>query len=72
VQFTPTLVFFDEKGGVALRVNGYYPPDRFLAALDAAARPGQGAELMPPIAQPAAQARCAALHRREVPARATS
>lgn len=37
VQFTPTMVFFDEKGGVALRINGYYPPERFLAALDAAA-----------------------------------
>jgi thioredoxin-related protein len=44
VQFTPTLVFLDEKGGVAARVNGYYPPERFLAALDAAARPGAGAE----------------------------
>jgi thioredoxin-related protein len=44
IQFTPTLIFFDEKGGVALRVNGYYPPERFLAALDAAARPGHGAE----------------------------
>jgi len=44
VQFTPTLVFFDEKGGVAVRVNGYYPPERFLVALDAAARPGAGAE----------------------------
>jgi thioredoxin-related protein len=46
VQFTPTMIFFDEKGGVALRVNGYYPPERFLAALDTAARPGQGAEHM--------------------------
>ncbi|HYG55716.1 MAG TPA: thioredoxin fold domain-containing protein [Burkholderiales bacterium] len=36
VQFTPTLVFFDEKGGEALRINGYLPPDRFLAALDSA------------------------------------
>jgi len=44
VQFTPTLLFLDEKGGVAVRVNGYYPPERFLAALDAAARPGSGAE----------------------------
>lgn len=44
VQFTPTLVFFDEKGAVALRVNGYYPPERFLAALDQAARPGPIAE----------------------------
>ena len=41
VQFTPTLVFLDEKGGVAVRVNGYYPPERFLAALDAAASPAR-------------------------------
>lgn len=34
VQFTPTLVFFDEKGSVALRINGYYPPHRLAAALD--------------------------------------
>jgi thioredoxin-related protein len=34
VQFTPTLLFLDEKGNVALRVNGYYPPHRFHAALD--------------------------------------
>jgi len=34
VQFTPTLLFLDEKGAVALRVNGYLPPDRFEAALD--------------------------------------
>lgn len=36
VQYTPTLVFLDEKGAVAHRVNGYYPPARFLAALDQA------------------------------------
>jgi thioredoxin-related protein len=34
VQFTPTLIFFDEKGNVALRLNGYYRPRRFEAALD--------------------------------------
>jgi len=34
VQYTPTLLFFDEKGGVALRLNGYYPPHKFSAALD--------------------------------------
>jgi thioredoxin-related protein len=34
VQFTPTLVFFDEKGVVVARLNGYYPPHRFEAALD--------------------------------------
>ncbi|HEC13992.1 MAG TPA: hypothetical protein ENI80_12240 [Acidiferrobacteraceae bacterium] len=34
VKYTPTLVFFDEQGGVALRVNGYYPPHNFRIALD--------------------------------------
>ena len=34
VQFTPTLLFLDERGAVALRLNGYYPPRRFEAALD--------------------------------------
>ena len=36
VQYSPTLVFLEEKGGVAHRLNGYYPPPRFLAALDQA------------------------------------
>jgi thioredoxin-related protein len=34
VQFTPTLLFLDEKGAVALRLNGYYPPHKLRAALD--------------------------------------
>jgi thioredoxin-related protein len=34
VQFTPTLIFLDERGAVALRLNGYYPPHHFDAALD--------------------------------------
>jgi thioredoxin-related protein len=43
VQFTPTILFLDEKGGVALRLNGYLPPHRFDAALDyAAGLAGQG------------------------------
>jgi thioredoxin-related protein len=33
VWFTPTLLFFNEKGQVVLRVNGYYPPHQFFAAL---------------------------------------
>ena len=37
VQFTPTLLFLDDKGAVALRLNGYLPPHRFEAALDYAA-----------------------------------
>lgn len=34
VQFTPTLLFLDEQGEIALRANGYYPPHRFMTALD--------------------------------------
>lgn len=34
VMFTPTLLFLNEQGGVALRVNGYYHPGKFDAALD--------------------------------------
>ncbi len=34
VQFTPTLIFLDERGGIALRLNGYYPPHEFEVALD--------------------------------------
>jgi thioredoxin-related protein len=33
VQFTPTLIFFDERGKVALRLNGYLPPAEFKLAL---------------------------------------
>jgi len=33
VQFTPTVLFLDEDGGLALRLNGYYDPDRFRVAL---------------------------------------
>ncbi|HEX6828651.1 MAG TPA: thioredoxin fold domain-containing protein, partial [Burkholderiales bacterium] len=34
VQFTPTILFLDERGEVVLRLNGYYPPHKFAAALD--------------------------------------
>jgi len=34
VQFTPTLLFFDETGAIIARLNGYYPPDKFEAVLD--------------------------------------
>lgn len=33
VQFTPTLLFLDETGNVVLRINGYYSPHKFRAAL---------------------------------------
>ena len=34
VMFTPTLLFLDTRGAVILRINGYYPPHKFNAALD--------------------------------------
>ncbi len=34
VNYTPTLMFFDEQGKVALRLDGYYPPEQFRLALD--------------------------------------
>jgi thioredoxin-related protein len=34
VQFTPTLLFLDESARVVARINGYYPPHRFRAAID--------------------------------------
>ena len=37
VQFTPTLLFFDEQGKTVARLNGYYPPHLFEAVLDYAA-----------------------------------
>ncbi len=33
VMFTPTILYFDEKGKVVLRVNGYYEPHKFMSAL---------------------------------------
>lgn len=32
--FTPTLLFYDEEGRLALRLRGYYPPFYFRAALE--------------------------------------
>jgi thioredoxin-related protein len=34
VQYTPTLLFLDESGKTILRLNGYYPPAEFRAALN--------------------------------------
>lgn len=33
VQYTPTLLFLNEQGGLALRLDGYYPPGAFRDAL---------------------------------------
>lgn len=34
IQFTSSLLFFDEAGNTVLRLNGYVPPARLQAALD--------------------------------------
>jgi thioredoxin-related protein len=34
VQFTPTILFFNEQGEVILRLNGYLPPEQFKVALN--------------------------------------
>lgn len=34
IQFTPSLLFFDEAGKTILRLNGYVPPARLQTALD--------------------------------------
>ena len=34
VQYTPTLLFFDENHKVVFRANGYYPPQKFDVVLD--------------------------------------
>jgi len=41
VQFTPTVIFFDEKGEVTLRINGYHSPQRFNLDLDYASKNNQ-------------------------------
>ena len=44
VMFTPTLLFLDEQGEIALRVNGYYKPAKFKAALEYVAQHGEKKE----------------------------
>lgn len=34
VQYTPTLLFFNEDNKIIFRANGYYPPGKFSALLD--------------------------------------
>ncbi len=34
IQYTPTVLMMNEKGNVGLRMNGYYAPHKFNAALD--------------------------------------
>ena len=34
VQYTPTILFFNENNQIIFRANGYYPPEKFSALLD--------------------------------------
>lgn len=47
VRFTPTILFFDEKGETVLRINGYYPPHQFLAGLQYVAEKQEGRMTFP-------------------------
>lgn len=42
VKYTPTLLLFNEKGEVALRINGYFPPHQMRAALRYVAEKREG------------------------------
>jgi len=44
VQFTPTVLFLDERGKVVVRLDGYYPPRQFEAVLDYVAGRHEGRE----------------------------
>lgn len=46
VQFTPTLLFFDEQGKVVARLNGYVPPARFRAVLEYVASHGESRQTL--------------------------
>jgi thioredoxin-related protein len=43
IRGTPTLVFFDEQGGIALRTSGYLDPAQLGAMLDRARAPRSAA-----------------------------
>jgi thioredoxin-related protein len=63
VQFTPTLLFFDERGEIVARLNGYYPPHQFEAVLDyAAGTAGQGEALAAYLQRTAKAPASARLH----------
>ncbi|HET9699683.1 MAG TPA: thioredoxin fold domain-containing protein [Burkholderiales bacterium] len=63
VQFTPTVLFLDERGEVVLRLNGYYPPHKFAAALDfASGRSPAGVPFPEYLRQAAAEPASGRLH----------
>lgn len=64
VMFTPTLLFLNEQSDVVLRLNGYYPPHKFNAALDYAAQHnGDGPRFLDYLATLSPPAASGVLHR---------
>lgn len=64
IQFTPTLLFMDERGGIVLRLNGYLPPARFAAALRYVAEQRERTQTYTDyLAENAPQAAAGTLHR---------
>ena len=61
VRFTPTILLIGENGETVLRINGYYPPHQFLAALKYVAEKQEGKitfrEYLAKLAPPAAKGR---------------
>jgi thioredoxin-related protein len=47
IQFTPTLLFFDERGKVVARLNGYVPPARMRLVLAYVASHGEARQTLP-------------------------
>lgn len=43
VQYTPTLIFFNENNKAVYRANGYYPPEKFDVVLDYVGRKQESA-----------------------------
>lgn len=47
IAYTPTLLFLDEKGNVALRLTGFSPPEKLIPALDYVALKLEGKMTLP-------------------------
>jgi thioredoxin-related protein len=63
VMYTPTVVFLDEAGNTALRLNGYYFPAKFSAALDyASGKAGTGLSFREYLQQVAPEKASGKLH----------
>ena len=63
IQFTPTLLFFDERGNVVARLNGYVPPARMRLVLAYVAAHGEAHQTLGDyLAAHAAPATHGALH----------